>query len=115
MTFVDFTKAFDTVSRDGLCRIMAKFGCPSTFIAVVLQSHNDMLARSQNDGEYYGHFPVTYGVKRGYVLAPTLFNMMFSAMLTDAFQYCDYGFSVRPVVQSKKVENQIKYADRSGL
>ena len=28
MTFVDLTKAFDTVSRDGLWKIMAKFGCP---------------------------------------------------------------------------------------
>ena len=36
MTFVDLTKAFDTVSREGLWKIMAKFGCPAKFIAVVL-------------------------------------------------------------------------------
>ena len=35
MTFVDLTKAFDTVSRDGLFKIMAKFGCPAKFIAMV--------------------------------------------------------------------------------
>ena len=29
MTFVDLTKAFDTVSREGLWKIMAKFGCPA--------------------------------------------------------------------------------------
>ena len=34
MTFVDMTKAFDTVSCDGLCKIIAKFGCPLTFIAL---------------------------------------------------------------------------------
>ena len=28
-TFVDLPKAFDTVSRDGLCKIMSKFGCPT--------------------------------------------------------------------------------------
>ena len=28
MTFVDLTKAFDTVSRDGLWKIVTKFGCP---------------------------------------------------------------------------------------
>ena len=33
MTFVDLTKAFDTVSRDGLWKIMAKFGCPPRFNA----------------------------------------------------------------------------------
>ena len=50
MTFVDLTKAFDTVSRDGLCKIMAKFGCPSRFIAMVRQFHDSMQARVQNDG-----------------------------------------------------------------
>ena len=33
MTFVDLSKAFDTVSREGLRKIMAKFGCPAKFIA----------------------------------------------------------------------------------
>ena len=40
-------------------------------------------------------FPVTNGVKQGCVLAPTLFNMMFSAMLTGAFQDGDNGISIR--------------------
>ena len=34
-TFVDLTKAFDTVSPHRLWKIMGKFGCPSTFNAVV--------------------------------------------------------------------------------
>ena len=86
MTFVDLTKAFDTVSREGLWKTMAKFGCPAKFIAMVRQFHDDMLARVQNDGEFSDPFPVTNGVKQGCVLASTLFSMMFSAMLTDAFQ-----------------------------
>ena len=40
-------------------------------------------------------FPVTNGVKQGCVMAPTLFSMMFSAMLTDAFQDVDAGFPNR--------------------
>ena len=35
MTFVDLTKSFDTVSRDGFWKIMPKFGCPPRFIAVL--------------------------------------------------------------------------------
>ncbi|BHF61155.1 hypothetical protein SprV_0100412700 [Sparganum proliferum] len=31
-TFVDLTKAFDTVNREGLWKIMQKFGCPERFI-----------------------------------------------------------------------------------
>ena len=35
MTFVNLTKTFDTVSREGLWKIMARFGCPAKFIAMV--------------------------------------------------------------------------------
>ena len=49
MTFVDLTKAFDTVSRDGVWKIMAKFDCPPPprFIAMVRQFHDGMKARAQ--------------------------------------------------------------------
>ena len=53
-----------------------------------------MQARVQNDGEYSEPFPVTNGVKEGCVMAPTLFSMMFSAMLTDAFQEVDADFPI---------------------
>ena len=95
MTFVDLTKAFDTVSREGLWKIMAKCGCPAKFIAMVRQYHDGMLARVQNDGEFSDPFPGTNGVKQGCVLASKLFSMMFSAMLTDAFQDGDNGISIR--------------------
>ena len=91
MTFVDLTKEYDTVSRDGLWKIMAKFGCPTKFIAMVRQFHDSMLARVQNDGEFSDPFR---GVKQGCVLAPTLFSIMFSAMLTAAFQDGDNGIPI---------------------
>ena len=95
MTFVDLTKAFDTVSREGLWKIMAKFGCPAKFIVMVRRFHDGMLARVQNDGEFSDPFPMTNGVKQGCVLASSLFSMMFSAMLTDAFQDGDNGIPIR--------------------
>ena len=44
MTFVDLTKAFDTASRNGLWKLMAKFGCPPRYIAMVRQFHYGMQA-----------------------------------------------------------------------
>ena len=61
---------------------MAKFGCPSKFIAMLRQFHDGMLARVQNDGDLSDPFPVTNGEAR----LCTSFSMMFSAMLKDAFQ-----------------------------
>lgn len=54
---------------------------------MVGQFHDGMLARVLDNGESTDAFPVTNGVQQGCVLAPTLFSMMFSAILSDAF--CD--------------------------
>ena len=58
MTFVDLTKAFDTVSREGFGKITAKFGCLTKFLAMVRQFHYGMFARVRNDGEFSDPFPV---------------------------------------------------------
>ena len=49
--FIDLTKAFDTVSREGLWKIMAKYGCPKKFITIVRQLHDEMQARVQENRE----------------------------------------------------------------
>nr|VZI36555.1 unnamed protein product [Spirometra erinaceieuropaei] len=85
-TFVDLTKAFDTVNREGLWKIMQKFGCPERFIQMVRQLHDGMMARVTDKGAVSEAFAVTNGVKQGCVLAPTLFSLMFSAMLMDAYR-----------------------------
>ncbi|BHF75733.1 hypothetical protein SprV_0501882900 [Sparganum proliferum] len=85
-TFVDLTKAVDTVNREGLWKIMQKFGCPERFIQMVRQLHDGMMARVTDSGAVSEAFAVTNGVNQGCVLAPTLFSLMFSAMLMDAYR-----------------------------
>ena len=62
---------------------------------MVRQLYDGMQAHIQNDGEYSEPFPATNGVKQGCVMAPTLFSIMFSDMLTDSFQDVDAGFPIR--------------------
>ena len=47
------------------------------------------MARMLDDGDSSEALPVTDSVKQGCVLAPTLFSMMFTAILTEAFQNGD--------------------------
>ena len=75
ITFIDLTKAFDTVCRDGLWLIMEKCGCPRTFTALVRQLHDGMRATVLDNGDTSDSFPVTNVVKQGCVLAPTLSSM----------------------------------------
>ena len=44
----------------------------------------------QNDGEFSEPFDVKNGVKQVCGMAPTLFSMMFSALIMDAYR--DSGF-----------------------
>ncbi|BHF70605.1 hypothetical protein SprV_0301365800 [Sparganum proliferum] len=85
-TFVDLTKAFYSVNREGLWKIMQKFGCPDRFIEMVRQLHDGMMARVTANGAVSEAFAVTNGLKQGCVLAPTLLSRMFSAMLMDAYR-----------------------------
>lgn len=90
---LSFAPAFDTVSHDGVWKIMSKIGCPERLIYIVCHFHNGMQACVLDDRDLSVPFPVTNGEKQGCMLAPTLFSMMFPAMLTDAFQDTDPGIN----------------------
>lgn len=93
MAFDDLTKAFKTVSREGLWKIMAKYGCPDKFIGIVRNLHDGMMASVRDQQELSDPFPITNGVKQGCILAPTLFIMVFSAMMRDSFQNYNTGIN----------------------
>ena len=95
VTFVDLIKAFHTVSREGLQKLIAEFGNPAKFKAIVRQFVDGILASVQNYGEFSDPFPVTNEVKQGCVLASTLFSMIFSAIRTDDIQDDDNGIPIR--------------------
>lgn len=79
MAFIDLTKAFDTVNREMLWRVMEKFGCPRKFIAIVRAFHDGMRASVLIGGEETESFDVTMGVKQGCVIAPVIFNIYLAA------------------------------------
>ncbi|BHF57363.1 hypothetical protein SprV_0100030400 [Sparganum proliferum] len=83
--FVDLTKAFETGNHEGLWKIMQKFGCPERFTQMVRRHPNGMMARVTNNGAVSEVFAVTNRVKQECVLTPTLFSLMLSAMLMDAY------------------------------
>lgn len=86
--FVDFSKAFDTVPRNMLWKILEKFGCPPNLLHLVQSLHNNTQACVSVNGEQSDAFSVTIGTRQGCVLAPTLFNIFLTAVLEIAF--CDY-------------------------
>ena len=76
MTFIDLTKAFNTVNQDLPWDILCKFGCPPTFIAILQKFHTGMCAQVVMAGSQSSSFPVEVGVKQGCVLAPIIFILL---------------------------------------
>ena len=77
---------------------------------MVLQVNDGMQARAQHDGEFSEAFEVTNGIriKQGCVMVPTLFCMMFSAMLMDDFQESDSCFPIRQYIQPLKAKTKVQ-------
>ena len=64
-TFVDLTKAFDTVSRKGLWQILERLGCPSKFLNMVIQLHENQRGQVRHSSDLSVPFPISNGVKQG--------------------------------------------------
>lgn len=50
MVFVDLTKAFDSVSREGLWKLLLKAGCPPRVVKIIRSFHDGMMARVSDLG-----------------------------------------------------------------
>ena len=78
---MDFSKAFDTVDRDTLWKLLSRYGCPQIFIRVLRSFHDGMTASICCGDGCSDPFSVRHGVKQGCVLAPTLFTIFLAAVL----------------------------------
>ena len=72
VAFIDLTKAFDLVSKDGLFKILPKIGCPPKLLSIIRSFHEDMKGTVVFDGSTSAAFNIRSGVKQGCVLAVTL-------------------------------------------
>ena len=95
VAFIDLTKAFDLVSREGLFRILLKIGCPPKLQSMIESFHTDMKGAVQFNGSTSEPFSILSGVKQGCVLAPTLFGIFFALLLKHAFGSTTEGIYLR--------------------
>ena len=91
VAFIDLTRAFDLVSRDGLFKMLERIGCPPKLLAIVGAFHVDMKATVHVDPTTSGAFDIRSGVKQGCVLAPTLFGIFSGAMINHALSWSPVG------------------------
>ena len=95
LTLIDLTKAFDSIHRDTLWQILAKYGCPGKLVKMIRLLHDDMTAAVLYNGKSSEPFSVDAGVKQGSVIAPTLFSLFMGAVLQLARPSLNDGVGIQ--------------------
>ena len=73
INFIDFEKAFDSIDRDSLWKIMKHYGIPDKYISIVKATYDGMTCRVLHGGDITDKFHVLTGVRQGCILSPFLF------------------------------------------
>ena len=81
IAFIDLTKAFDLISRDGLFKVLPKIGFPPTLQSMIESFHTDTKGTVQFNGSFSEPFEIRSGFKQGCVLVPMLFGTFFGLLL----------------------------------
>ena len=85
--FIDLKKAYDSVHRESLWRILQHSYClPPKLLSIMRALHEDSTAAVRAYGKLSDKFSVTSGVRQGCVLAPTLFNFYFDVAIRMALE-----------------------------
>ena len=95
IVFVDLTKAFDSVNRRGLWKLLRRLACPAKLVNIAKEFHEGMKARVVGSGAESVPFDAKNGVKQGRALTPALFGVVIAATVHDALLDCETGIDVR--------------------
>ena len=89
--YFDLNKAFDTVNREALWTVLESIGCPPKLVSMIRLFHDGTTSQVLSNGNVMDAFVISNSVKQGCVLAPVLFNVFFTCMLSHAVQDLEKG------------------------
>ena len=92
--YIDLRKAFDSVNRDALWRLLSQRGIPPKLISLLSALYSDTASAVKVGSCTSDFFPVSAGVRQGCVLAPTLFNACMDWVLQRAVDGSGCGASL---------------------
>jgi len=93
--FIDLKKAYDTVNRTALWRVLQKTTLSHKVLRLLENLHTNTHASVRAYGQLSDPFPVTNGVRQGCVLAPALFNIFLDHILRVALANSPDGITIR--------------------
>ena len=98
IVFVDFSKAFDSVHRGMMLKILKAYGIPPQIVQAIAKLYEGTRARVVSPDGETDFFNVLAGVLQGDTLAPYLFAIVVDYLMRKAINGMDeeLGFTLRP-------------------
>ena len=94
LTFVDFSKAFDSIHRGKLVEILKAYGIPTKLVEAINILYKDTVAQVLTPDGETDFFDVIAGVLQGDTLAPYLFIIALDYALREASRETEIGFTL---------------------
>ena len=76
INFIDYEKAFDSVDRETIWKLLRHYGAPKKIISLIRCTFQDMSRKIAHAGQLSGSFEVKTGVQQGCLLSPFLFLLV---------------------------------------
>ena len=75
INFVDYEKAFDSLDRETLWKLLRHYGVPTKIVTIIRNSYEGLTCKVVHGGQLSEAFQVRTGVRQGCLLSPFLFLM----------------------------------------
>ena len=76
INFIDYEKAFDSVDRGTIWKLLRHYGVPKKIISLIWCTFQDMSCKIAHAGQLSESFEVKTGVRQGCLLSPFLFLLV---------------------------------------
>ena len=99
INFVDFEKAFDSVDRDTLQKLLRHYGVPEKIVNIIRPSYEGLTCRDIHGEQLTEAFNVRTGVGQGCLLSPFLFLLVGDWILRTAMAQARNAIQQTPWLQ----------------
>ena len=111
VAFVDFEKAFDSLHRKSLWKILRHYGIPQKLVDIIKSLYENFECRVTHSNNLTEPFKVNTGVKQGCILSPVLFSLAIDWIMKNVTQGKRQGLQWTLT----SVLEDLDYADDLGL
>ena len=112
--FIDYSKAFDSVNHQGMCNSLGEVNFDSKIIFLIRSLYEGQPSAMQFECGTTEWFPVTEGVRQGFILLPHLFSIYTEGIMREMEHDHRKEEYDEPALQGLPIRD-LRYADDTAL